>query len=404
MTDPRMTEQATVPRTSPPRSAPTVFLHIGTPKTGTSFLQSVLKRNAALLEEDGVRYPLDDDRWALQVLAVRDILGARGKPLDGGWPAMVEHIQAWPGRAALVSMEFLSLARPAQVRKIVAGLAPSNVEVIITARDLVRLMPSAWQSMIKQGQPWSFPEFVASITANGEITPNAHRRFWRHHDVAGITSRWVREVGADNVHLVTVPPSGSPPALLWERFCSVIGVDPSRYDISQDKKSNFSLSFSDSELMRQINLALQKDLGRSAHKRWATHYLANRVLRVSSGERFAHDRPALSASTHQWAIERSQQMVEDLSTLGMQVVGDLSELVPPTRNSVDDPPAAPATSYPDSAAHIMAALLRRIAEVDPQLSSQSTEIDGHDPDPDPDDDADAPADADADAGSGEASS
>ena len=136
-----MSEQSAPPESASRRTAPTVFLHIGTMKTGTSFLQRVLQRNAAVLAADGITYPLENSRWALQVRAARDILEIKGKPTYGGWAAMLDAIQAWPGRAAVVSMEFYSLASAARAEKIVAALAPSDVQVIITARDLVRVMP-----------------------------------------------------------------------------------------------------------------------------------------------------------------------------------------------------------------------------------------------------------------------
>jgi len=359
-------EAATRDRTSA-QSDQTVYLHIGTMKTGTSFLQHVLLRNAELLEADGVRYPLDGRGWALQVRAARDVLDIKGMPTQGGWDAMVDQIHAWPGHS-VVSMEFYSLASPVRAKKVAAGLAPSRVEVIITARDLVRVIPSAWQSMIKQGHPWAFPDFVDSITGESHSAANdAHRRFWRHHDLVGITRRWAAAVGAENVHIVTVPPSGAPPSTLWERFCSVIGLDhPERYDVSQDRRSNFSLSYSDSELMRQINIALRDEIGRVAYKRWATRYFANRVLRASAGERTAHDRPGLTPAAHDWAVHRSQEMIDTLDDLGVHVVGDLAELMP-ARAPAGDAPTEPMTVYPEGAVHVIAALIRRIAEVDPQL-------------------------------------
>lgn len=355
------------PSEQQPGDAPlTVFLHIGTMKTGTSFVQSVLLKNREVLRDEGVLYPLRGNQWALQVKAARDILGIKGLPSEGGWAAQAEKIDAWDGRAVVVSMEFYSLASAAKAKQVVASLRPAKVEIILTARDLVRVLPSAWQSMIKQGRPWPFNEFVSAVIDQGAGDPDAHRRFWRHQDVVDIARKWVGAVGADNVHLITVPPSGAAPSLLWERFCGVIGVEPSRYDISQDRNSNFSLSYSDTELMRQVSGALYDDLGKLPFKRWATHYFANRVLRASAAEDTAHDRPRLSSAAQDWAIRRSQAMVEDLRGMGLHVVGDLSELVPrESRPASGADEAAPLTSYPDGAVAIIAALLRRIAEVDP---------------------------------------
>ncbi len=365
-----MTHESALLDNTPAHTAPTVFLHIGTMKTGTSFLQHVLQRNAAVLAGEGVLYPLTDSgAWAMQVRATRDVLGIGGRPSDGGWAALLERIQTWTGRAAVVSMEFYSLANDATVRQVAERLAPSPVQVIVTARDLARIMPSAWQSMIKQGHQWSFPDFVAEVTGSGGPEHDAHRRFWLHHDLPGIVGRWADAVGAQNVHLVTVPPSGAPPTVLWERFSSVIGVTPNRYDISQDRRSNFSLSYSDTEFMRQVNEALQPHLDRVAFKRWATRYFANRVLRASAGARTADDRPVLSAETQRWAVQRSHEMVDAIEAIGVRVVGDLADLIPVPADAPDSEEAVePQRRYPDRAVLIVSALLRRLATVDPHLS------------------------------------
>lgn len=348
---------------------PTTFLHIGTMKTGTSFLQSVLLRNQAALAEEGVIYPVDDTRWAMQVRATRDVLSIKGEPAEGAWDALTRCIHAWPGRAAVVSMEFFSLASAPNIRKVVHGLSPTPVEVIITARDLVRVVPSAWQSMVKQGRPWSFPEFVTSITDSTAGDADAYRRFWRHHDLPAIARKWADVVGATHVHLVTVPPPAASPSLLWERFCSVVGIDPSRYATDQDKKSNFSLSYSDTELLRQVNLALGDDLTGRGRKKWATRFLANRVLRADAGEETADDRPVLGVDAHGWAVERSRQDVAALASMGVHVVGDLYELMPAPQGP--DAPAespAPRVTYPDRAGDVVAALVRRLAQVDPGIA------------------------------------
>ncbi len=368
-----MIDEAVAPHRSERSSAPTTYLHIGTMKTGTSFVQSVLSRNHEVLADEGVTFPLDNNRWAMQVRAVRDVMSIQGKPVDGAWDHLLHHIHAWPGRAALVSMEFLSLASAANAGRVVRELAPSRVEVILTARDLVRVLPSAWQSMMKQGWPWSYPDFLTSVMdPDGGPFPDAARRFWHHHDLPAIASKWANAVGgAAHVHLVTVPPSGAPPSMLWERFCSVVGIDPSRYDISQDKKSNFSLSYSDTELLRLVNRSIGEELSRLSRKKWATRFLANRVLRAHTGDDTADDRPTLDAAQHRWAVERSEQDLDALRTMGLHVVGDLDELMPVPRDpDAPSTAATPQVTYPDRAGEVIAALVKRLAQLDPEAPAK----------------------------------
>lgn len=355
---------------------PTVFLHIGMMKTGTSFIQDVVLRNQQLLESQGVLFPTDDTQWALQVRAARDVLGIAGpRPSGGAWAEVLARVQAHRGRASLISMEFLSFADLATARRIVAGLDTDDVQVVITARDVVRIMPSAWQSMMKQGHPWSFDEFVRSVTGSGEANPEPGRRFWRHHDLVRIAERWTACVGPDRMHVVTVPPSGAPPDALWQRFAATLGLPTTGFDTTQDRNSNFSLSFSDTELVRQINLGLDGRLSRLAHKRWATRYLANRVMRSSAGSETSHDRPALGAEAHAWAVEQSRNTVTELERLEVQVHGDLADLLVQPRPDAASP-TEPAREYPDRAALVIAELLVRLAVVDPLMPDGNELADG----------------------------
>ncbi len=105
-----------------------IFLHIGAIKTGTTYIQTVLRENRERLIEEGVLFP--GARWRSQVRAVEDVLrlskrrDGRPMPTPRPWPGLVEEIRSFGGDTAVVSMEWLSYARPAQVRSIVSSLAP----------------------------------------------------------------------------------------------------------------------------------------------------------------------------------------------------------------------------------------------------------------------------------------
>jgi len=355
----------------PPGGNRAVYLHIGTLKTGTSFIQSVLLRNVDRLHHDGILFPIDQTRWALQVRAVRDVLDRKGQtPVRGDWDRLVAQITEWPGRASVVSMEFLSLATTAQVETIVGSLQAVDVHVVLTLRDLARVLPSAWQSMIKQGRPWSFEEFVAGVTADDPRSNEPGQRFWLHHDAVTIAERWLAAVGPERLHVVTVPPSSRPPSLLWQRFCEVLALDGDAYDITQDQKSNFSLSYSDTELLRQVNVELAT-MPKRDHKRWATRFLANRVLRAASSEDIADDRPEVDDATRDWAVRRSELLIEALRALDLHVVGDLEELLPQPPSS-DRATAGPKIVYPDRAAYVLASMIRKLVEIESDRSARST--------------------------------
>jgi hypothetical protein len=94
-----------------------VVLHIGSMKSGTSFIQNVLGNNRDELAQHGISFA--GERWRDQVAAVQDLIahgGPNQAPLDpaGPWQTLVTGINAAPG-TVVVSMEFLA---PRVTRKI----------------------------------------------------------------------------------------------------------------------------------------------------------------------------------------------------------------------------------------------------------------------------------------------
>ena len=355
------------------------YLHIGMFKTGTSFLQTALKRNHERLREEGVYYPLVDDKVSAQVLAARDVSGRANDKSDQAWSRLVDTIHRADAPSALVSSEWLSNTPSDRIAEHVTALAPSEVHLIITARDLMRVLPSDWQSKVKQGRIWSFEEYVASVRSDEPTRPHAHEIFWNHHDAVALARRWMQVVPHDRVHLVVVPPAGAPPALLWDRFCQVIGVTPSRYDVSLDADSNISLTYSETEFLRQINAVVRPVMRVPVRRRWVTNYLANSVLRGLPSPEDRADRPQLDPETYEWVVGRARELVAGLRELDLDVVGDLEELVPPPFEPLAGAPTGPRVPFPTRAADIVGILLRRLADVSDQVEHPEAahgEVDG----------------------------
>ena len=94
-----------------------VVLHIGAPKTGTSFVQSVLSNNRGLLAERGVLWP--GKAWSDQVRAVEDLRDAArdDAPSAPRWDALVQQVDRFDGDVAIISMEWLCLGSPEMARR-----------------------------------------------------------------------------------------------------------------------------------------------------------------------------------------------------------------------------------------------------------------------------------------------
>lgn len=322
-------------------TAPVVYLHIGAMKTGTTFLQGLLFANREQLRANG--YLLPGSRWARQVRAVQDLLrDTQGDPrleqrTAGEWEAIAQEILAHDG-PSVVSMEFLSFARTSQARRAVTSLAGADVHVVLTVRDAVATLPSQWQSTVHNGSTLTWSDYMAGVRkAAGparlwaRYSPDrALRNFKRAHDVGAVLQTWGKVVPPRRLHVVTVPPPGSDRRLLWDRFASVLGVDPG-VCTEPPAAANESLGYASTELLRRVNLELGP-MPRTDYSSTVKEYLAWQVLsqRAATEGRARVDRP-----TCEFALGWNERTREAVEASGARVVGSLDEL-PTDRSDVPD--------------------------------------------------------------------
>lgn len=297
-----------------------VYFHVGLPKTGTTFLQTILWHNRRALRAQGFLYPgreRMDHYHSSQVVrgASLEKLGEHA----GVWDRLTGALAAWPGRG-IITHEFFSMASAGQAKRAVAALAPADVQVIVTARDYERQFPAVWQEALKMNSNLSFDEFMEQ----------AFRRElqgawgWRSQDLPAVVKRWAQAVGPDRLHLITLPQPGAPQSLLWDRFKQTVEIDDAGLNL-EVSRSNESLGAPQAALLHHVKPYLTEPLiGGAPQHRWVRQYFGHEVLVPQRGDRFAV-RPAHAARLR----ELSLAAVDDLKTLGCHVVGDLDELIPP---------------------------------------------------------------------------
>jgi hypothetical protein len=309
-----------------PDQAGRAVLHIGLLKSGTSFIQHQIRHHYEALTEDGVMFP-GGLSWRTQVTAVRDLIGTSqlGRGDDGkarSWEWLAGESESWRGDTILVSMEFLSFADPKQVERAAESLQPRQVEVVVTVRDLARVIPAMWQESIQNRAAWSWRAYADSLRDRPGADPEPATAFWRQHDLPRILRTWADVIGTEHVTLVTVPQRGADPDLLWIRFCRAAGLDATRYPIDL-RTVNRSLGVAGTELMRRLSLASQNRIPRPVYLRHLKHFLAKDVLAKLDDDTFG-----LVTDDQKWAADRALRMVAEVRALGVPVVGDLAELVP----------------------------------------------------------------------------
>jgi hypothetical protein len=369
---------AAAPSFAPPanRTTPQVcYLHVGTMKSGTTFLQHMLNHHREALAADGVLFP-GRGRYGQQINAVRDFLELPGvvpaAKLAGAWDELRAEIAQWPGDSSIVSVEQLSVAPAKRIPELIESLAPATVHVVVTARDMARVLPSTWQENIQNGLTWTWPDFLASVMKQDGADPKAGDRFWRQHDLVQLVRRWVSAVPAERIHLVTLPPPGAPPDLLWERFCGVVGLDAGRYPAdSAALRSNQGLDRASAEMLRRVNVLLGDGVDPAAKQRILKRGLAKSTL-ADLGKQLPI---VLDDDQYAWSRDYSTRLVTRLGATGIDVVGDLAELVPPERaalsaEDVREPTESEITSAATAAAAVL--LLQDAEPAAPRARRAST--------------------------------
>lgn len=293
------------------------FVHIGLPKTGTTYLQTMMWRNRSQLRDQRFLYPGSSrfDHYHAQ----RILRGKRPDPDNvDAWDRVRDKLTSWDGDG-LFSHEFLCLATPRQIGPALQELQPTEVHVIVTVRDLVRQVPALWQQTLKMHYGESFDEFTAAALAGRRPGP------WglKSQDVPAILDRWTKVVPASRIHVITTPPPGAPRGLLWERWCQALGIDDSGFDFG-GSLANESLGAAQAALLLRVKPYLTGDLSPGpVRHRWVRKYFGHEVLVPQQGERFGV-RPEHVAQLRKLSLATKHY----LETHDVDVIGDTDELIP----------------------------------------------------------------------------
>ncbi|HET7355501.1 MAG TPA: hypothetical protein VFJ09_02390 [Nocardioidaceae bacterium] len=298
----------------------TTYMHIGAPKTGTTFVQNVLAKNRDLLRSLGVCYPGErkDHYFAARDL-VAPITGLE-PPAEGAWARAVAEARAWPGETVVISHEHFRHADPPTIERIVTELGP-DLRVIVTARDVARQVSSLWQESVKNGNTTDFAVMLTRLQHQLAEGSNRLGPMARTIHLANVLEPWCKVLPASAITVVTMPRGRA--SELWDRFAGVIGVDPSGFDT--DVPLNPGMGIGATEFVRRLNESLEDgELATKDYERLVKHRLAGRMLTQHQGDQ----RIVVPAAHHDWLTQWARGQVEALAVAGYSVLGDLEDLVP----------------------------------------------------------------------------
>jgi hypothetical protein len=301
-----------------------VYLHVGTPKSGTSYLQDKLALNRTVLAEQGLDYV--HTRTGDHFEAALDLIGERWageeKAAQGQWDALVLEARK-ARRDVLVSHEILASADPDNVARAMASFSDHEVHVVLTARDLGRQIPAEWQERVKHRGRRDYVAFLKALHKNYNRT-DWTMPFWRAQQLPRILATWGAGLPPERLHLVTVPPTGAPRDLLWKRFAAVVGLDPDG-SYAESETTNASLGGAEVTMLRRLNIELaEREVSRYTYVKWVRETIVKEVLAQRPGKELTTVPPRRRASVE--AITAS--WLEDIRKSGVEVVGDLEDLKP----------------------------------------------------------------------------
>lgn len=342
-----------------------VLLHVGTPKSGTSFVQDLLFSHREALRDEGLLYAAD--RFDAHFLAALDLMqlpwGGLEREAIGRWDALAAQVREYDG-VAVISHEIFGRASRLQVARVLESLGDAEVHIVLSARDLARQLPAEWQENIKHRRTIRFDQFIAKMQDPARESEIA-QWFWAVQEVPDILDRWGSRLPKEHVHLITVPKSGAAPELLWQRFAGVLGIDPERY-VPAEEPVNASLGVPEAALIRRLNKKVNTTLPSPHYRAFVRELLVHQHL---SHER-SSARLALPADVHEWANQLSRSWVAEVALRGYDVVGELDDLLPADPGVFVDPDRPDEAQVADAGVRALAVSIAenaRLREVEIEL-------------------------------------
>ncbi|MEK8031848.1 hypothetical protein AACH06_13555 [Ideonella sp. DXS29W] len=269
-----------------------LILHIGLPKTGTTYLQKTFDGARAPLRESGFVYP--DSGYYNHQIAWYEPIGPHlpwsAKPgLPERWQSLQQVLAQEDGLPTLISAEALSALTPAGVSIVKARVAARRVDrIIITSRSLSLSLPSYWQQNLKQGALEDLETFAedALRTIEEGRAPGA---MYSH----GRTVQVWRHVFDETP--ISVLPMGSNFTANLRRFADLCALDQRQVDLlcgHVPSASQQNLSFSVDECSKLLRINERVAAGRfdaAARRR------AMRIFFSQRDDGLSYEKPRLSS-------------------------------------------------------------------------------------------------------------
>jgi hypothetical protein len=293
-----------------------VFVHVGLPKTATSYLQTIVWSARDELRARGVVVPGTERRdhlWASRTVREDHHQERAPEHHRTAWDRICAELAESPG-TGLVSHEFFAAASPGQARAMVEALPTDEVHVVVTAREPLGLFTASWQESLKNGATTPMPDYGRRESRRPTAIWN-----WRTLDLRLVLERWSQAVPAERVHVLVLDPA-APRDDVWHRFAGIVGFSPAGIDLSESFP-NTSMGVVEAETLRRVNGSLEGFGSAFDRGVWIRSFLADERLVPRGGERFWPEPDQVEDCRR-----RAEAAIEHLGSAPYDVVGDVAHL------------------------------------------------------------------------------
>lgn len=228
-----------------------VILHVGLPKTGTTYLQQSFVGHRDQLSSHGVSYP----RFGQEHLAGHHNLTfhLRGAPVQGAdygdltaEAALRRALDEQPEANVLLSSEGFSALDANGVGILLRAIQGLEPRVVVYVRRRSKLMGSSWQEAVKHGSPLGLLEYVST-----RLLESGARMLRFEQVLLGIAQAF----GRDAMHVLVYDHLVEDGVDLFSHFAStVLGIDGLAVD--EARRSNQSIASIEVEIVRAVNQAI----------------------------------------------------------------------------------------------------------------------------------------------------
>jgi len=319
---------------------PTLIIHIGPMKTGTTSLQMALHHSRKALAAHGIAY-LTSQHAANANSAALGLMGRASVEDDDwftwdrsntDWLSLKSAIRSMPAAQTVISAEAFSLCGDQAIAELQHECSEFDVHLVLTLRRISDLVPSYWQEIAKRRPAPALNDFVHRIVQQEE-EDKISEKFWRGHEHDRLIHRWQSILKPAKTTVII--PDKQQPTLLPDAFSSILRVpDELAKTIAAVAATSKNRSLTAEEIaVRQglFSVLEERGLMKTARNfsQKLTPILEDRIQHPEEHQ------IRLGASAQDALFPIEQKVVAGLQSLQLHVVGDLRSLAAP-RAAPDD--------------------------------------------------------------------